>query len=68
MFHIVVDISIMDKEYIITYSMDNYIYVDIFRWKTSMKQKSGYLINGVSKSGNNYKYDGINLKKMIKKF
>ena len=50
------------KEYIITYSMDNYIYVDMFNG-SKHETKSGYLLNGVSKSGDTYIYDGIAFKK-----
>ena len=48
------------KEYIINYSMDNYIYVDIFDEENQKHEaQSGYLLSGVEKQGNNYKYDGI---------
>lgn len=50
------------KEYIITYSMDNYIYVDIFEGNKH-ETKSGYLLNGVSESGETYIYDGIYFKR-----
>ena len=57
-----------DKDYIITYSMDNYIYVDIFyddiiSGKSKHETKSGYLLSGVKKSGDVYEYDGIKFKK-----
>ena len=51
-----------NKEYIITYSMDNYIYVDILDGNKH-ETKDGYLLNGVSKSGDSYIYDGIEFKK-----
>ena len=50
------------KEYVITYSLDNYIYVDIFDGNKHETQ-SGYLLNGVSKIGDTYRYDGIDFKK-----
>lgn len=46
------------KDYIITYSMDNYIVVDIFEGNTHTREQ-GYLISGITKKGNNsYEYDG----------
>ena len=50
--------SFNNKEYIITYSMDNYVYVDIFDGEKHIAQ-SGYLINGITKSGDKYTFDGI---------
>lgn len=58
-----------DKEYIITYSMDNYIFVDVFDpGKPQEEQnisKGGYLINGIEKKngGNTYSYNGIDFNK-----
>jgi len=52
-----------NKEYIITYSMDNYIFVDVFdKSNQTHESKSGYLINGITKNGNNYAYQGITFK------
>ena len=52
-----------NKEYIITYSMDNYIFVDVFdKSNQTHESKSGYLINGITKNGNNYTYQGITFK------
>lgn len=53
--------SYKDKEYIITYSMDNYIYVDVFDSISGKHiSKGGYLITGIEKiDDDNYKYDGI---------
>ena len=54
-----------NKEYIITYSMDNYIYVDIFDTISEKHiSKGGYLITGIQKINNNtYKYDGVTFSK-----
>lgn len=47
------------KEYIITYSLDNYIIVDVFDTSSNNHEiRDGYLLN-VSKSGDNYIYAGI---------
>ena len=49
-----------NKKYIITYSMDNYVFVDVFdKTKNEHKSKGGYLINGIEKIGEKYKYDKI---------
>ena len=47
-----------DKKYIITYSMDNYIFVDIFD-SNKHQNRGGYLIDGITKNGNNYTYNGV---------
>ena len=53
-----------NKKYIITYSMDNYIFVDVFDKVSNKHQsKGGYLINGIQKVGDSYKYDGITFNK-----
>ena len=50
--------SFNNKEYIITYSMDNYVYVDIFD-NGKHYAESGYLVTGITKEGNKYKFDGV---------
>lgn len=56
-----------NKEYIITYSMDNYIFVDVFDPSKPQKEqhisKGGYLINGITEEGDNYIYDRVTFKK-----
>lgn len=51
-----------NKTYIINYSMDNYVYVDIFDG-SKHESHGGYLINGITKSGNSYIYDGVTFSK-----
>ena len=54
------------KDIMITYTMDNYIIVDIFEGANHEKRE-GYLINGIEKNGTDenatYKYDGITFTK-----
>ena len=49
------------KEYLITYTMDNYITVDIFDG-LKYETHEGYLLNGITKNGNSYIYDNIEFK------
>ena len=44
--------------YYITYTMDNYISVDKFKGGTS-EHHEGYLVSGISKSGESYTYDEV---------
>ena len=54
------------KDYMITYTMDNYIIVDVFDGVNHAKRE-GYLINGIVKHGDGdnatYTYDGITFTK-----
>lgn len=51
-----------NDEYIITYSMDNYIAVDIFA-NGKHERKEGYLVSGITKNNNDsYTYDGVTFK------
>ena len=50
------------KSYIINYSMDNYVYVDIFDG-SKHESRGGYLVKGIEKNGESYKYDGITFNK-----
>ena len=52
------------KTYIITYSMENYILVDIFDSANKHSRKEGYLISGIEKvNDNKYIYNGIDFNK-----
>lgn len=54
-----------DKEYIITYSLENYIVVDVFSSsvENGHKREEGYLIQGIEKiDENTYKYDNLEIK------
>lgn len=46
------------KDYVITYSLDNYVTVDVFDANKHYR-KEGYLLNVAKGSGNSYKYGGI---------
>ena len=53
-------------KYIINYTLDNYIVIDVFGMRedgtkdtNAYFQKEGYLVNGITKSGNVYTYDGF---------
>ena len=54
------------KDYMITYTMDNYIIVDVFDG-VNHENREGYLINGIEKNGTDdnetYTYDGITFTK-----
>ena len=50
------------KTYMITYSMDNYIVVDVFDGNKHTK-KEGYLLEGVKEITDGYSYDGCEFKK-----
>ena len=50
------------KSYIINYSMDNYVYVDVFDG-SKHERRGGYLVNGIEKNGESYIYDGIRFNK-----
>ena len=55
------------KNYMITYTMDNYIIVDVFDDTGNHETHEGYLINGIEKNGDGdnatYTYDGITFTK-----
>ena len=52
-----------NRDYIITYSLDNYICVDIFG-SDSHEKHEGYLMQGITQINNEtYKYDGITINK-----
>ena len=55
--------NLNDKIYYITYSMDNYISVDKFDSSNNYEHKEGYLVTGISKSGESYKYDEVTFNK-----
>ena len=46
------------KKIMITYSLDNYVVIDVFDG-SNHESRSGYLISGITKSGNSYTYDGV---------
>lgn len=51
----------LGKNYYITYSMENYIIVDVFNG-TNYERHEGYLVNDIDKLENNYTYDNITFK------
>lgn len=49
--------------YYITYTMDNYISVDKFDSSNNYDHREGYLVSGIRKSGESYKYDNVTFNK-----
>ena len=48
------------KTYLITYSLDNYILVDVYDSGGKKETRAGYLISGIKKnSSTQYEYDGV---------
>lgn len=50
-----------NNDFVITYTLDNYITIE-GTINGDYVYKSGYLLNGITKTGNNYEFDGVEFK------